>query len=202
MQANRLTEDSVARQALQESVIRIQSIARVHDLLSRGEIGLTEVGAVANLACEVVSKTLGRPDLYVQWHVHPAALPLSSREAFPLTLLLTELLSNSVLHGFAGREEGIVDICATQTGGEVVLTIRDNGQGIPAGFDSRRQAHLGLEVVHRLSEQELGGGVQIGPNPEGAGTQTILHFPYQRPTGPDPTEADRAFATTNGKITL
>ncbi len=188
MQAHRLPEDNPARRALQESVIRVQSIARVHDLLSRGEVGLTEVGAVANLACEVVNNTLGRPDLRVRWHVEPARLTLSSREAFPLTLLLTELLSNSVLHGFAGRDEGQVRIQATRARDELVLTIRDNGQGVPSDFDSNRDAHLGLEVVRRLGEQELGGSVSIGPNPEGAGTQTVLRFPYQPPAEPDPAD--------------
>jgi two-component sensor histidine kinase len=180
-------------------VIRIQSIARVHDLLSRGEVGLTEVGAVANLACEVVNNTLGRPDLRVRWHVEAEPLMLSSREAFPLTLLLTELLSNSVLHGFAGREEGHVQIRARSSRNEVLLVICDNGQGLREGFDSMQDAHLGLEVVRRLGEQELGGRVTIEPNPDGPGTQAIVRFPYLPPTGPAPTEADRALLATNGK---
>ena len=191
MQANRLPDDSPARHALQESVIRIQSIARVHDLLSRGEVGLTEVGPVANLACEVVQHTLGRPDLRVRWLIEAEPLTLSSREAFPLTLLLTELLSNSVLHGFAGRDEGRVTIRATTAGADILLQIRDNGAGLPAGFDAVRDAHLGLEVVRRLGEEELGGSVTLAPNPEGPGAQTTIRFPYQRPAGPAPTEADR-----------
>ena len=81
MQANRLPDDNAARHPLQESVIRIQSIARVHDLLSRQQVGLTDVGAVANLACEVVNNTLGRPDLRVRWHVEAA--PLRSPAARP-----------------------------------------------------------------------------------------------------------------------
>ena len=47
------------------------------------------------------------------------------------------------------------------------------------------------EVVRRLGEQELGGRLTIGPNPDGTGTRTILTFPYQRPASPAPTEADR-----------
>jgi two-component sensor histidine kinase len=199
MQANRLTEDNAARHALQESVIRIQSIARVHDLLSRQQVGLTEVGAVAHLACEVVNNTLGRPDLRVRWNVEAAPLTLSSREAFPLTLLLTELLSNSVLHGFAKRDEGQVWIKATQVPDHIVITITDNGQGLPEGFDATRDAHLGLEVVRRLGEQELGGQIAFGPNPDGVGTRTLLRFPYQPPRGPDPTEADRALDGTPAK---
>jgi two-component system, sensor histidine kinase PdtaS len=193
MQANRLPDDNAARHPLQESVIRIQSIARVHDLLSRQQVGLTDVGAVADLACEVVNNTLGRPDLRVRWHVEAAPLTLSSREAFPLTLLLTELLSNSVLHGFAGREEGQVWIKATAAHDHVTLIITDNGQGVPADFDASRHGNLGMEVVRRLGEQELGGRVTLGPNPEG-GARTVITFPYERPAGPAPTEADRALS--------
>ncbi len=201
MQANRLPDDNAARHPLQESVIRIQSIARVHDLLSRRQVGLTDVGAVAHLACEVVNNTLGRPDLRVRWHVEAAPLTLSSREAFPLTLLLTECLSNTMLHGFAGREEGQVAIHAVTDAADanVVLTITDNGVGLPAGFDAARDAHLGLEVVHRLGEQELGGTILIGANPDGPGTRTVFRFPYQRPAGPAPTEADRGLSAQGSR---
>ncbi len=194
MQANRLPDDNAARHPLQESVIRIQSIARVHDLLSRRQVGLTNVDAVAHLACEVVNNTLGRPDLRVRWQVEAAPLLLSSREAFPLTLLLTECLSNSMLHGFAGRDEGQVQIHAALAADEasVTLTVTDNGVGLPPGFDPIRDAHLGLEVVRRLGEQELGGVIRISPNPAGPGTRTMFRFPYQRPAGPAPTEADRS----------
>ncbi|HUS13765.1 MAG TPA: GAF domain-containing protein [Chloroflexia bacterium] len=191
MQANRLPDDNAARHPLQESVIRIQSIARVHDLLSRQQVGLTEVGAVANLAWEVVSATLGRPDLHVRWNMEAPPLLLSSREAFPLTLLLAELLSNALLHGFAGREHGEVTITAEWAGADLVLIVSDDGVGLPPGFDAVRDAHLGLEVVRRLGEQELGGNVIVAPNPTGAGVCTTVAFPYQPPSGPDPTEADR-----------
>ncbi len=194
MQANRLPDDNAARHPLQESVIRIQSIARVHDLLSRRQVGLTDVDAVAHLACEVVNNTLGRPDLRVRWQVEVAPLVLSSREAFPLTLLLTECLSNSLLHGFAGRDEGQVQIQAglDADGTSVTLTVCDNGVGLPPDFDPIRDAHLGLEVVRRLGEQELGGLIRLSANPVGPGTRTVFRFPYQRPSGPAPTEADRS----------
>jgi two-component sensor histidine kinase len=196
MQANRMP-DSPARHALQESVIRIQSIARVHDLLSHEQVGLTDISAVTGLVCEVVQNTLGRPDLYISIAVdNDPDLLLSSREAFPLTLLLTECLSNSLLHGFAGRETGIIQIAAHLLAADniIELTVTDNGVGLRPGFDPERDSHLGLEVIRRLGEQELGGRIRIGPNPDGPGTRTVFRFPYQRPTGPTPTEADREMA--------
>ena len=116
----------------------------------------------------------------VRWHVEAAPLTLSSREAFPLTLLLTELLSNSVLHGFHSREDGQVTIKAFSNANNVVIKITDNGQGLAQDFDLGRSSNL-----------ELGGRLTIGPNPDGTGTRTILTFPYQRPASPAPTEADR-----------
>jgi hypothetical protein len=35
--------------------------------------------------------------------------------------------------------------------------------------------------------------VTLGPNPEG-GARTVITFPYERPAGPAPTEADRALS--------
>ena len=81
-----------------------------------------------------------------------------------------------MLHGFAGREEGQVWIKATEAHDHITLVIADNGQGVAEDFDASRHGNLGMEVVRRLGEQELGGRVTLGPNPEG-GARTVVHVP-------------------------
>jgi two-component sensor histidine kinase len=41
--------------------------------------------------------------------------------------------------------------------GELVLTVRDDGAGLPPGFDSRASANLGLEIVRTVIEDDLRG---------------------------------------------
>ncbi len=175
MQQRRLAEDSAAAKALTDSILRMESIARVHDLLSREEIGITSVSDLVRLASEVVTNTLSRPDLRVHWQIEAEPIAITSSTAFPLLLALVELLSNALIHGFAGHEEGTIQITATCPGGAVHITIRDNGVGLPATFDMKKSADLGLMIVQLLIQSELKGTVRLEPAP-GGGTQAGIIF--------------------------
>jgi two-component sensor histidine kinase len=175
MQQRRMAEDNAAAKALADSILRMESIARVHDLLSREEIGTTSLADLLQLAGEVVTHTLGRPDLRVHWQFEAEAIAITSPTAFPLLLALVELLSNALIHGFAGREEGTIQVTATCPGGVVHITIRDNGVGLPPDFDEQKSADLGLMIVQLLIRSELKGTVRLEPNPEG-GTQAVITF--------------------------
>jgi two-component sensor histidine kinase len=57
-----------------------------------------------------------------------------------------------------------------------VVTVQDDGRGLPAGFDPRTGGNLGLQIVRTLVEGELGGTFDMVPAPE-RGTQVILDIP-------------------------
>jgi GAF domain-containing protein len=175
MQRRRLADDNAAAKALADSILRMESIARVHDLLSREELGITSLSDLVHLATEVVTNTLGRPDLRIQWQIHAEPIAIISPTAFPLLLALVEVLSNALLHGFAGREEGTIEITATLVEGVVHLTIQDNGVGLPPGFDPKENADLGLLIVQLLIQSELKGRVRLEPAPDG-GTKVLIAF--------------------------
>ncbi len=44
-----------------------------------------------------------------------------------------------------------------RVGDEIVLTVRDDGVGLPDGFDPTTSANLGLEIVHSVIEDDLHG---------------------------------------------
>ena len=85
------------------------------------------------------------------------------------------MLSNALIHGFAGREEGTIQITATHAQGAVHITIRDNGVGLPPDFDPKTNADLGLMIVQLLIQSELKGRVRLEAAPEG-GTQAVIVF--------------------------
>ena len=175
MQQRRLGEDSPAGQALADSIVRMQSIARVHDLLSREELGVTSLADLVQLAHEVVTNTLGRPDLRLQWQIDVEAIPITSATAFPLLLALVELLSNTLIHGFAGREAGRIRVSGRRDADRVCLQIQDDGAGLPPGFSLTASANLGLLIVQLLIQSELKGAIRLEDAPEG-GVQTTIAF--------------------------
>lgn len=60
----------------------------------------------------------------------------------------------------------------------LLVTVQDDGVGLPEGFDPHTGGNLGLQIVRTLVEGELGGTFDMVPVPEG-GTRVILDVPVQ-----------------------
>ena len=69
-------------------------------------------------------------------------------------MILNELVGNALKHASSGRAGGEV-IVSLHGGapGRVRLSVRDNGSGLPAGFDWRQARSLGLRLVQMLAGQ-------------------------------------------------
>jgi two-component sensor histidine kinase len=164
--------------ALQESVSRIQSIAAVHDLLSREDIGVATLDDVAKRVVDEASASLTPPGSRIRFHVDGHQLEVSSRQATVLALLINEMVSNAFRHGLRGRREGDIWISGRVEGGQVVVTVEDNGHGLPEDFSLERETGLGFQIIRTLVGTDLGGDVQMQQRSEG-GTQVMIQFPYR-----------------------
>lgn len=177
MQMRRLRDPRGVRLLL-ESASRIQSIAAVHDLLCQETLGVTTVQAVARRVLEVASAHMSRPGLNLRCQaVEEPALPIGSKEATLLALVVNELLSNAISHGFAHREQGTVVIDAYLADRQVVLQVRDDGQGPEEGAEG--EGGLGLQIVRALVTRDLGGTFSL--QRDGEWTVAIVSFPYRPP---------------------
>lgn len=163
-----------AEVVLQESVERIQSIALVHDLLSQDEnVQTVDLRAMAERLVPMVlsagSTAAAGLDLRVP------SFPVSSKKATTLALILNELVSNAAKHALHGRPEGRLEVRVEEGDDGLRLRVRDNGPGLPAGFDPRRDANVGLQVVRTLAERDLGGTLSLSAGP---GLLAEVWFPW------------------------
>jgi two-component system, sensor histidine kinase PdtaS len=96
----------------------------------------------------------------------------------PLGLIATELVSNTLEHGFPGDIGGQIGVTlgVGPDASRAVLRIRDNGQGLPADFDIATTYSLGLSIARQFAKQ-LGGTLVMERRPEG-GTEARLEFSY------------------------
>jgi two-component system, sensor histidine kinase PdtaS len=109
--------------------------------------------------------------------------------ATPLALVLTELLQNALQHGLT-RPTGMalggsLDVTAWRRGGQLTVTVSDNGVGLPEDFDLDSTTSLGLQIVRTLVVAELGGRLEIAPQADG-GTRVLVEVPVQLPAGVAP----------------
>lgn len=193
LQAQRL-KDPIARTMLTESQTRVYTIALIHEKLYRSE-------DLAHVAFEPFARALlsslfanaGADLRGIRAVLKIETVTLSVDIAMPVSLIITELVSNALKHAFPPErapEGGRVEVSLrTVAEGEVELSVSDDGVGMPEGFDPRQTLSLGLDLVFTFAEQ-LSATVDFGPSLGGGhdgrdgvlrpGTRFVLRFRKDR----------------------
>jgi two-component sensor histidine kinase len=92
----------------------------------------------------------------------------------PCSLIVNELLSNSLKHAFAPGQKGAIRVSLSRNDGRVRLSVADNGKGLPEGLDFRDTTSLGMRLVMMLVEQLDGS---ISSLSRRRGTEFRVEFP-------------------------
>jgi two-component sensor histidine kinase len=86
---------------------------------------------------------------------------LPIRLAIPCALIVNELISNALKHAFPGALRGEIRIgLVMEAESHVVLSLADDGVGIPDSLDFANATSLGLQLVTLLAEQ-LGSKIEL-----------------------------------------
>jgi two-component sensor histidine kinase len=163
---------------------RIYSMARLHEqLYSSGEFSDLDFAAHLREMAEMLvrSHTPQGCILALDVRADPVAVDLDT--AVTLGLIANELLLNALKHGFAGRPAGKLTV-ELHAGNPNQMTVRDDGRGLPPGFDATKNAGLGLELVLGMTRQ-IRGEAKIENDPAG-GTRATIFFPSLLPSNTEP----------------
>jgi two-component system, sensor histidine kinase PdtaS len=195
LQARRVSEGA-ARVALHEAERRVRSISLVHEILSRDPSDQVPFAEI------VVSLVQMAEDSVVS--SHPIVITttgdlgeVTADVATPLAVGLAELLQNAVEHAFdpatgGGPEEaeaaaevtvGHVNVNLSNDGVQLIVAVRDDGRGLPEGFDIEKTTSLGLSIVRDLVASQLEGRIAMDavPAAEGGGTRVVITVPVRAP---------------------
>jgi PAS domain S-box-containing protein len=153
--------DKSAAQLCASTISRIESIARVHALLTRDSThGVPLRPLIEQLVQSLTISCLSpQQNISVDYEIAPLHLP--SREATALALVTSELLSNALRHGFAGRDKGHLHVeLRHEQAGEAVLEVVNDGEAVvPSATPT--QHRLGLRIVETLSRRDLNGSFTV-----------------------------------------
>jgi len=167
--------DKKARTLVRETQQRIESLALVHQTLQDSpDHAHIRVQEYLESAVSEISAFLevdgGRIRVIV--HSDEAIMGLDSGIAFGL--VVNELLSNALIHAFPEGRRGTVSIRVQRAeDNEISLVVRDDGIGLPAGFDLASTDSLGLTLVRALVEEQLRGTISLDSN---GGTEFYVNF--------------------------
>ncbi|CAN5125389.1 PAS domain-containing sensor histidine kinase [soil metagenome] len=162
LQGRRL-ESPEAKAAIEESVLRVRSIALVHEILSREAGGDVPFVDIVRPLTRMIEESLHSAERPVRCVVEGEAGTLPAIVATPLAVVLNELLQNAFDHAYPlGRfQSGEVCVSLARYESELVVRLSDDGIGLPAGFSIEASTGLGLSIVRTLVQSELNGRIDI-----------------------------------------
>jgi two-component system, sensor histidine kinase PdtaS len=178
LQSRRLGSEE-ARQALNESVRRISSIALVHETLSQDHRQRVSFDKVGQRLIDMLTTGIIDPNHPVTLRLEGTAGELPAEVATPLALVLSELLQNAVEHAFTAQG-GEAVVTLERRAASLHLEVADDGIGVPEGWSLEQNANLGLRIASTLVESELGGTLAVEPIMDGPGTRCEVLLPLPR----------------------
>lgn len=169
-------QDEKVLSALNDSWCRVRSMAILHEQLYQSK-------ALANINMREYIQSLVRTanqaynedteQISVLTAIEEVHLSIDS--ALPCGLIINELVTNCLKHAFPQGRRGEVRIEFKRNKDQgCTLIVADNGRGLPEDLDYRTSNSLGLGLLLRLAEFQLGGRVRIHTD---RGTEVNITLP-------------------------
>lgn len=155
MQAREADNPAVI-EALNKAAARIASLGRTYAHLryEPGAIMAIDLGQLLDSLCATLRESLiaGSP---IALESQSCDCMIHRDRASALALLINELVTNSVKHAFVGRSAGRVAVTLKVAGSEGLLTVSDDGIGIPAESPKGRQGMRLLNALATMAQADL-----------------------------------------------
>jgi PAS domain S-box-containing protein len=166
---------------LEDTRNRVRSMALLHEALyhtgSLARIDFTVY--LKDLCGQLLSYSPAAGRVHMEYRIDTIGLPLE--QAVPCGLIVSELVSNALKYAFSGERAGKVIVRLKHAEGKrLVMSVQDDGIGLPPGFDPEGGGTLGLQLVAGLARQ-LGGHLETESS-KGPGATFRIVFPLPKDT--------------------
>lgn len=170
-------EDTSAQEALLESQNRVQSMAMIHQDLYQDEnlLGVSVKNYLDRLLGHLIaSYNVEKDRIEICTRIEVEQLDVDT--IVPLALIINELISNCLKYAFQDGRKGVIDVYVGQLSDHILVEVRDNGIGLPAGFLMHTSTNFGYKLINILSDR-LGAVLSVTSQ---NGTQISLSIPVKK----------------------
>ena len=170
-------DDEEVRAALQTARGRVETIAKVHELLYTG--GVVEQIRISDYLNEIVKglRMQMRAECGIKFITEVPEIMLETEKALTFCMVVNELMSNAVKYAFIPHESGEIRLEVKIQGNELNCLIQDNGSGFEHRTDKdMNSTGLGHNLVKTFVEKQLKGSWRVEGND---GTAHFISFPVK-----------------------
>ena len=161
--------------ALNQSINRIQSIAAVHEMLSKDNLDDVNLKKLAENILSATAHGLLPDARTIKTTVIGDNYMLPSSQATYVSLILNELIQNAMEHGFGGKLGSELSVSVAHDEDNVYLDVINDGDPLPTDFDIQKNQNLGLKIVESLVHDNLLG--EFGIMTQDGKTKAWVKFP-------------------------
>jgi two-component sensor histidine kinase len=138
-------------------------MALIHEQLYRSKsLAQINMSHYVESLVGALTRACGKEALTLSVRTDVDAEHLTVDSALPCGLMINELVTNCIKHAFSKERTGEIRVAFKKRDeGGYVLEVRDNGTGMPGDLDWSTASSLGLRLVKRLAEYQLGGTVNV-----------------------------------------
>lgn len=166
-------KDEKTIELLKDSQNRVKSMALLHEKLYASEsLARIDFNDYIRTLVNHLNSAYGEGLPPVDIKIDIKDVLMEADTAIPCGLIINELVSNSLKHAFPNERTGQICISLISNEDNYILTVEDDGIGIPVEIDLKNNQTLGLLLVKSLVEQ-LQGTIDLTKN---SGTKFKIDF--------------------------
>lgn len=157
---------------LEEAAQRVSAVARAHDqLFQSADIERMDLGKYVEGVCKDLDASVAHCVIHTEAQYE---IEFSADRAISAALIVNELIANAAKHAYLGKQVGKVQVRLVGVGEDKIsISVRDEGTGLPEGFDLARPKGLGMRIVTAFVAQ-LNGTIEIRHHKPGTEFVVIL----------------------------
>jgi|GEM_PF-1530839 len=164
----------VVKDVLLESQNRIKSIALVHEkLYQSGDLNRIDYNDYIQRIGHHIFNSYKIDPQQISLIIYCEPIFLTIEKAVPCSLIINELISNSLKYAFPDNRRGLINIKLLHTDGKYFIYYQDSGVGIPDDINFEHTRTLGLQLIKGLVKQ-LNGELSLDRT---GGTRFVISFP-------------------------
>ncbi len=167
LQASRIRQPE-ARAEFASARDRVRALSTLHrHLYAEGEVHSINMRSFLTELCGQLFDAMGeKQGKRIELTIEASETLMSSDQAVPLSLIVTEAVSNALKYAFPAKRTGHVHVRFTSEGDVAELVVQDDGIGIPAGRADTEMGPrdgIGITLIRGFARQ-LGGELIVVEN--------------------------------------